>query len=56
MSIMDIIERLTELLENEARSCSMEPGCVTSVYVYRMWGGIVSLTDIENCLSKAKER
>ncbi len=44
---MDIVDRLREFLENEARSCSMDFGCVTPLYVYRMWGGTVALEDIE---------
>ena len=43
----DIVSRLTEFLMNEARSCSMDFGCVTPQYVYRMWGGTVALEDIE---------
>ena len=33
----EIISRLTEFLMNEARSCSMDFGCVIPQYVYRMW-------------------
>ena len=29
-----IIERLKEFLDNEARSCSMDFGCITPLYVY----------------------
>ena len=29
LRIMDIVERLKELMDNEARSCSMDYGCVT---------------------------
>ena len=43
----EIVERLRLFLENEARSCSMDFWCVTPVYVYRMWGGSVSLEEIE---------
>ena len=43
----DIISRLTEFLMNEARSCSMDFGCVTPQYVYRMWGGTVAFEEIE---------
>lgn len=43
----DIIERLKEFLDHEARSCSMDYGCVSSQYVYRMWGGTVAIEDIE---------
>ncbi len=41
---------LREFLENEAKSCSMDFGCVTPKYVYRMWGGEVELEDIKNAL------
>ena len=34
-------------MENEARSCSMDFGCVTPEYVYKMWGGQVPLNEIE---------
>jgi len=44
---MDIVARLKEFLENEARSCSMDFGCVTPEYVYRMWGGTVAFEEIE---------
>ena len=43
----ELVSRLQEFVENEARSCSMDFGCVTPVYVYRMWGGSVSLEEIE---------
>ena len=42
-----LIDSLKEFMENEARSCSMDFGCVTPEYVYRMWGGKVPLNDIE---------
>lgn len=44
---MDIIERLRLFMENEARSCSMDFGCVTPEYVFRSWGGVVALSDIK---------
>ena len=34
----EVVDRLKEFMENEARSCSMDPGCITPEYVYRMWG------------------
>ena len=46
----DLVSKLREFLDNEARSCSMDFGCVTLEYVYRMWGGTVVLSDIENGL------
>jgi hypothetical protein len=50
----DIISRLTEFLMNEARSCSMDFGCITPQYVYRMWGGTVALEEIEAGLKEIK--
>lgn len=46
--------RLLHFLETEARSCSMDFGCVTPVYVYRMWGGTVAFEDIEAGLKEIK--
>ena len=43
----DIITRLREFMENEARSCSMDFGCITPEYVYRSWGGAVAIEDIK---------
>lgn len=45
-----LVERIKEFLDNEARSCSMDYGCVTPLYVYRMWGGQVPLNEIEKAL------
>ena len=50
----DIISLLSEFLMNEARSCSMDFGCVSPQYVYRMWGGTVALEDIEAGLKEIK--
>jgi len=41
-------------LEHEARSCSMDFGCITPEYVYRMWGGSVPLEDIEAAFEKSR--
>ena len=49
-----IVDRLYEFIENEARSCSMDFACVTPMYVYRMWGGMVSLEEIEAGLKEIK--
>ena len=46
--------RLSEFMENEARSCSMDFGCVTPEYVYRMWGGTVKLEEIEEAMKEVK--
>ena len=40
----DVVVRLKELMDNEARSCSMDYGCITPEYVqrsngeYGIWG------------------
>ncbi len=47
----DLISRLQEFMENEARSCSMDFGCVTPLYVYRMWGGNTPLKEIEEAMA-----
>lgn len=54
-SMENIIGRLRQFMENEARSCSMDFGCVTPEYVYRMWGGGVSLNEIEQGLALINE-
>ena len=46
LMIDNIVHRLKEFMENEARSCSMDFGCVTPEYVYRSWGGSVAIEDI----------
>lgn len=37
----ELLDRLKEFMEDEARSCSMDSGGITPLYVYRMWGGRV---------------
>ena len=48
----DVVTRLREFMDNEARSCSMDFGCVTPQYVYRMWGGSVAIEDIEKAMKE----
>ena len=43
----DVVARLKGFIENETRSCSMDFGCITPLYVFRMWGGVVALEEIE---------
>ena len=52
----DVISRLKEFMENEARSCSMDFGCITPRYVYRIWGGDVPLEDIEKGLMELRKQ
>lgn len=46
----EIVARLREFIEVEARSGSMEPALITPEYVFRMWGGKVELAEIEAAL------
>jgi hypothetical protein len=52
----DVVTRLREFMEDEARSGSMDFGCITPLYVYRMWGGDVSLEDIEAAFVELKKQ
>lgn len=51
---MDVVNRLKEFIENEMRSCSMDIGGITPLYVYRMWGGSVSLDEISTAFQSLK--
>ena len=52
----DIVDRLRDFIENEMRSCSMDIGGITPLYVYRMWGGAIPLSDIENGLMEIRKQ
>lgn len=52
----DIVARLREFMENEAKSCSMDFGCITPEYVHRMWGGIVPIDQIEAAMVEVKRQ
>jgi len=54
MDRQDIIKRLSAFIENETRSCSMDFGGITSLYVYRMWNGSVAIEDIEAAMAEIK--
>lgn len=49
-----LVGRLKMFLENEARSCSMDPARVTPEYVCRMLVGTMTPEDIAESLEKAK--
>lgn len=53
---MDIVDRLREFLEQEARSCSMDFGCVTPEYVFRSWGGSVAIDEIATGLTELRTK
>ncbi len=50
----EIVSRLQQFIENETRSCSMDFGGITPLYVYRMWNGSVALEDIEEAMAEIK--
>ena len=51
MDRKDIISRVSDLIESEVRSCSMDFGGITPEYVYRMLGGQYSIDEIQDVLS-----
>ena len=51
----DLIFRLKEFMEDEARSGSMDFGCITPLYVYRMWGGTVAIDEIATGLTELRK-
>ena len=53
---MSLIDRLREFLETEARSGSMDFGCVTPLYVYRLWGGTVAIDEIATGLRELRSQ
>ena len=48
--------RLREFIENETRSCFMDFGCITPEYVYKMWGGFISIEEIENGFKELRKQ
>ena len=52
----DVVCRLKAFIEDEARSCSMNFGCVTPEYVYRMWGGNVAIDKIATGLAELRKQ
>lgn len=51
----ELVNRLREFVEMEGRSCSMDPALITPEYVYRMWGGKVELSEIEEAMKELKK-
>jgi len=50
-----LYNRLKEFLESEGRSCSFDPELITPEYVYRMWGGNVSVDEIAAGLEELRK-
>mgnify|MGYP003404975505 CR=1 FL=1 len=55
MTDTTIIDRLKQFVENEMRSCSMDIGGITPLYVYRMWGGSVAIDEIATGLTELRK-
>ena len=53
---MSLIDRLREFIEDEGKSCSFDPELITPLYVYRMWGGSVSIEEIEAGLMELRKQ
>ena len=51
-----IVERLQEFIEQEGKSCSMDFGGITPLYVYRMWGGAVAIEEIATGLKELRSQ
>ena len=51
-----LVTRVQQFMEHEAKSCSMDFGCITPMYIYRMWGGEVPLEEIEAAMRAYQEK
>ena len=55
MTDTTMIDRLKQFFESEMRSCSMDIGGITPLYVYRMWGGSVAIDEIATGLTELRK-
>ena len=55
MTDTTMIDRLKQFVESEMRSCSMDIGGITPLYVYRMWGGQLPLNEIRSALVEVRK-
>ena len=56
MTDTTMIDRLKLFVESEMRSCSMDIGGITPLYVYRMWGGSVAIDEIATGLKEIRNQ
>ena len=47
MDNQNLKRKIKEFIEQEGKSCSMDISGITPEYIYRMWGGKVSLENIK---------
>ena len=55
MSDSTLYNRLKDFVESEMRSCSMDIGGITLLYVYRMWGGSVAIDEISTGMTELRK-
>ena len=51
-----MIDMLKQFVVSEMRSCSMDIGGITLLYVYRMWGGAVAIEDIATAMEEVRRK
>lgn len=54
MTDTTMIDRLKQFVESEMRSCSMDIGGITPLYVYRMRGRTVAIEDIATAMEEVR--
>ena len=54
MTDTTMIDRLKQFVESGMRSCSMDFGGITPLYVYRMWGGEVAIDEIDSVMEDVR--
>ena len=55
MTDTTMIDRLKQFVESEMRSCSMDIGGITPLYVYRIWGGSVAIDEIATGMAELRK-
>ena len=56
MTDTTMFDRLKQFVESEMRSCSMDIGGITPLYVYRMWGEAVAIEDIATAMEDVRTK
>ena len=56
MTDTTMIDWLKQFVESEMRSCSMDIGDITPLYVYRMCGGAVAIEEISTAMEDVRRR
>ena len=53
--MVELKNEISDFIEQEMRSCSMDIAGITPEYVYRMWGGKVPQEEIAAALAEVKK-